>query len=218
MAENPEIDSIWPKAMHERYFIDDPEISSIGKWRLLSSRLSLKKYETCLNVYIEENGLSKWIKNCSDIHVKQKKIWDERFYDLLIMYDVIDHLADQEEVVCLLKRCTSFLNKDGEIFLLCHPGISRLGTHLTHINRAYIHLFFDIRGRHTIMTPDPISFYRDSFGKSMLKIIEEHIYKEYIEDYFDSPTFDQSSKVKLGPNHEIQFVAYRLAKERIRFL
>ena len=212
MVDLRRIDSRWPKAIHERYFCR--ELSSIGKWKLISSMLALKNYARTLNVYLNPNGLSKWINNCDEIYFEDvfEKKYNET-YDLIVMYDLIDHLDDESQVVYLLEKCRDFLKRKGKIFLLCHPGISRIGTHLFDVNKAYIHLFCDTQGKKTLLIENPIEFYRECFRKSMLKAKEERIYKEYIEDFFDDLPEEIRSKANLGTNHEIQFVSYILTKE-----
>jgi 2-polyprenyl-3-methyl-5-hydroxy-6-metoxy-1,4-benzoquinol methylase len=61
-------------------------------------------------------------------------------YDVVLIYDVLDHANDPQEV---LKQAKELLKDDGEIYVRTHPWVSRHGTHRYRtINKAYVHLVF----------------------------------------------------------------------------
>jgi len=69
-----------------------------------------------------------------------EKIKNEGPYDIIILYDVLDHSQDPVQV---LKNAKSLLAEDGTIYLRCHPWCGRHGGHLyKQINKAFINLVF----------------------------------------------------------------------------
>lgn len=61
-------------------------------------------------------------------------------YDIITIYDVLDHATNPVEVLTMAK---SVLSPTGTIHLHCHPWISRHGGHYyQQINKAFIHLVF----------------------------------------------------------------------------
>jgi len=62
-------------------------------------------------------------------------------YDIILMYDVLDHSQDPVQV---LKDAKSLLANNGRIYLRCHPWCGRHGGHLyQQINKAFVHLVFN---------------------------------------------------------------------------
>jgi hypothetical protein len=213
VAENPELHKDWPKAIHERYLGDDPELASIGKWRMLSSSLKLKEYKSILNVHLEPNGLSKWLEGCDDAHASEVgRI--SKAYDLVVLYDVIDHMPTEDDAKRLLAECRRRIYPLGRMFALCHPRISRIGTHLFGVNKAYCHLFYDLGGIHALHLDDPVGFYRRCFRDSRLKTLEERLYTEYVEEFFSAPPEGAPRQPKIGPEHQTQFATYILEPSR----
>jgi 2-polyprenyl-3-methyl-5-hydroxy-6-metoxy-1,4-benzoquinol methylase len=63
-------------------------------------------------------------------------------YDVILLYDVIDHMTLSDAKVCMGK-IKSLLSPNGTVFLRNHPFCSRHATHLYHkCNKAFIHLVF----------------------------------------------------------------------------
>jgi 2-polyprenyl-3-methyl-5-hydroxy-6-metoxy-1,4-benzoquinol methylase len=68
-------------------------------------------------------------------------------YDVVLLYDVLDHAKSDKEqfssMVDLLSTAKSVLSPEGTIYLRCHPWCSRHGGHLYRkLNKAFIHLIF----------------------------------------------------------------------------
>lgn len=119
----------------------------------------------------------------------------------IIAYDILDHLPDFKCISDFLSACRGLLEEQGILYLMCHPGKSRVGTHLFKQNRAYLHLIRkSVAGRHTLMIDDPIPFYRDQISDSGFTVKLENIYTEPIETYFDPYSLEKDC--------EIQFVEY----------
>ena len=69
------------------------------------------------------------------------KIQNEGPYDVILIFDVLDHAEDP---VSILKNAKSLLSDDGKIYLRCHPWCGRHGGHLyRQINKAFVHLVFN---------------------------------------------------------------------------
>lgn len=69
-----------------------------------------------------------------------EKVKEEGPYEIILMYDVIDHT---EQITETLKMARSVLSEKGKIYLRCHPWSGRHGGHLyKQINKAFIHLIF----------------------------------------------------------------------------
>lgn len=63
-------------------------------------------------------------------------------YDLVLLYDVLDHIVNEDPVE-LLRRVRSLVAPGGFVYVRCHPWCSRHGTHLfRQLNKAYLHLVF----------------------------------------------------------------------------
>jgi cyclopropane fatty-acyl-phospholipid synthase-like methyltransferase len=100
-----------------------------------------------------------------------EKVKEEGPYDIIILYDVIDHLQGENSKLLsrkvsrkegsgfsskdfeinddikteesILSKIKSLINEDGKIYMRCHPWCSRHGGHLyRQINKAFVHLVF----------------------------------------------------------------------------
>jgi len=61
-------------------------------------------------------------------------------YDLIILYDVIDHAKNPD---ALLEQLKTLCSSSTKIFVRCHSWMSRHGGHLyKQINKAWVHVFF----------------------------------------------------------------------------
>lgn len=121
-------------------------------------------------------------------------------YDLIILYDVIDHAA-QESPVAILKKAASLLAPNGKVFVRCHPWCSRHGGHLYNKkNKAYLHL---------LLTPEelkqlgleppegqrvlyPLKTYKEWLQQAGLAVKKEEIQRHPVESFFtDTPSVSQ---------------------------
>lgn len=113
-------------------------------------------------------------------------------YDLILLYDVLDHMVDEEPSVAL-GRAGKLLKKNGKMIVRCHPWISRHGGHYyTQINRAWIHLFLteeQLKERGCEIVPNrkvvhPLYTYKKWIEDANLEILQEDKIVENIEEYF----------------------------------
>ncbi len=120
--------------------------------------------------------------------------------DVVVAYDVVDHLPCLIDVGAFLLSCRESLVPGGLLYLFCHPFKSRLGNHLFERNMAYFHIIRGAEGVHTLKIDDPLAFYRKKISEAGLSVKEERVYREPIEDFFRPFSLDSDC--------EIQFVEY----------
>jgi SAM-dependent methyltransferase len=71
-----------------------------------------------------------------------EKVKKEGPYDIILIYDVLDH-SKEESMTKVLEKAKSVLLDEGNIYLRCHPWVSRHGGHAYRkINKAFVHLVF----------------------------------------------------------------------------
>lgn len=113
-------------------------------------------------------------------------------YNVVLIYDVIDHMISENEVIDNLKKIKKAMAPKAKVFVRTHPWCSRHGTHLYHkINKAFIHLVF------TDEELDTLGYKNDS----LLKVI--HPLRTY-EDWFKTAGFNilhiqQNTHVEVEP-------------------
>lgn len=126
-------------------------------------------------------------------------------YDIVLIYDVLDHLGDQSQALETLKMISDVITPGGQIFLRCHPWVSRHATHLyKKINKAYVHLVFSdvelARLGYTSGLPcskiiHPHFTYKQWFNDAQLDLINENVIHESVENFFsDNPLLSRRIK------------------------
>lgn len=114
-------------------------------------------------------------------------------YDIILMYDVLDH-AIGDDPVSLLQKAKSVLSPGGMLYIRCHPWCSRHATHLyKKINKAFIHLVFsDVElarmgypgGLKCSRIIHPHATYKQWFNDAGLDLVNENAIPENVEDFF----------------------------------
>lgn len=115
-------------------------------------------------------------------------------YDVILMYDVFDHLENEDSVE-VMKKIKSVLNPDGKIYARMHPFISRHATHYYHtLNKAFVHLIFSPEELEQItgVKPEihinkvfyPYRFYNEVFKKAKINTISSNTIENEVEPYF----------------------------------
>jgi len=153
-------------------------------------------------------------------------------YDIILMYDVFDHLENESEID-VFNKIKEVLSPQGKFYVRMHPWTSRHGGHLyNQCNKAFLHIalleselkeFLVESGenKNQIKTNKhffPLRKYKDTIAKAEFKIITENIVTQDLESivrdsqilekikrdyaYFDKPTFQLS----------LNFVDYILGK------
>jgi len=71
-----------------------------------------------------------------------EKVVSEGPYDIVMIYDVLDHSSEDPSEVLL--KAKSVLAEDGKIYMRCHPWTGRHGGHAYRkINKAFVHLVLE---------------------------------------------------------------------------
>lgn len=115
-------------------------------------------------------------------------------FDLIILYDVLDHLVGRDPVE-LLKSLSGMLSPHGKIFIRCHPWTSKHGGHVYEtINKAYIHLAYtadELLKMGVNLEPNlkinrPIATYEKWFKSANCTIFSKNITSEKVSDIVTS--------------------------------
>jgi len=118
------------------------------------------------------------------------KVVENGPYDLILVYDVLDHCQDPVEA---LKQIKSVSNFDTKIFVRCHSWMSRHGGHLyKQLNKAWVHLFFSeedfvkmgIKTEFVQKYYLPLITQKKWFESAGLKMISSDAIKTSVEAFF----------------------------------
>lgn len=159
------------------------------------------------------------------------KMIDQGPYDLIILYDVLDHVigASVEDIIFSLP---SMLTPEGTIFIRTHPWTSRTGGHLyeTH-NKAYLHLALtpdELAQEGITLQPNsrivrPMAAYELWFKQAGLSVKERKLKTTVVDPFFQGDILDRIIKINWGgkldhgtarkimSNH---FIDYKLTLDR----
>lgn len=149
-------------------------------------------------------------------------------YDIILMYDVFDHLENESEVD-VFNKIKKVLSAQGKLYVRMHPWTSRHGGHIyNECNKAFVHIalteseleYFLGKKINSKVNKNfyPLKKYRDTILATGFNIITENIVNQELEpiikdskiiekitkdyNFMDKPTF------QLGVN----FVDYILGK------
>jgi 2-polyprenyl-3-methyl-5-hydroxy-6-metoxy-1,4-benzoquinol methylase len=150
-------------------------------------------------------------------------------YDVILMFDVIDHL-DGATPVEILADAASLLSPTGKIYMRTHPYTSRHATHLYHnLNKAFVHLVFTEDELKQIV-PDtkhveknlgvttPILSYGKWIEEAKLTVVHRREIKDKVENFFKIPQIAErimkNTKMTSFPEFQlsIQFIDFILKK------
>lgn len=112
------------------------------------------------------------------------KVAENGPYDIILFYDVFDHVEKESEIQ-VLEKLKNVLSDSGKIYARMHPWTSRHGGHLYHeINKAFVHIALteteleDFIGKKVELKVNkhfyPMKKYRDTISSAGLKIITEN--------------------------------------------
>ena len=151
-------------------------------------------------------------------------------YDVIILYDVLDHCEDP---VTLMNQVKSLIKNDGKLYIRCHPWVSKHATHIYKqgINKAYFHLFLNYQEILELIKEEPIftrveknplAAYHWWFKDFEIK--KERFVREPINEFFKVPSFKEllSTAQEVPIEHidefmkglEIQFIDYCLTLKK----
>lgn len=123
------------------------------------------------------------------------KVNAEGPYDVIMLYDVLDHVVDDAERAKLLALARQHLKPGGKIYVRCHPYTSRHGLHNYYkFNKAYAQLFLtpEELAPHepipTVRTLTPLLTYKKWFAETGLVIGKEELKRHNLDDFFSTLT------------------------------
>lgn len=152
------------------------------------------------------------------------------YFDVIMLYDVLDHCEDPVELMSHVKSCISHT---GVVYVRCHPWTSKHASHLFKhgLNKAYLHLFLNWSELKEIIKEDPlftrpeknaIEAYHWWFKDFEIK--RERFIDEPVSQFFHVPAFKEllaseqqiplSEIDKFLKLMEIQFVNYCLVPKK----
>jgi SAM-dependent methyltransferase len=152
----------------------------------------------------------------------------ENHYDIIILYDVLDHC---EDAMAVMDHVRKLVKPGGVVYVRCHPWLSKHGGHLYKVglNKAYIHLFLTWQeivdlGYTPIFTrqeKNPLEAYR--WWMHNFKVLKEKIHHNAVHGFFLEPAIKELLLNELnipedrqkGFMHDlgIEFVDYVLTTE-----
>lgn len=167
----------------------------------------------------------KWEEtNCTD---NWDKVIKNGPYDVVLLFDVLDHLI-HENPVDVLKKIKSIMKQNGSLYVRFHPITSRCATHSYHkLNKAFIHLVLT-HDEMTELFPNeedylinngptrPIKTYEEYIRESGLVIEQRNQITEKCEDFFKNPNIAEIIQNKIGFNEfpefqmSLNFIDYKL--------
>lgn len=108
----------------------------------LVKQIEAGKVDLTIGYDIRDSGWERWSASDRRLLTTDLDVVKLRGpYDLIVMYDVLDH-AEGSHPTDLLRIARACLSPGGKLVVRMHPWISRHGTHLWSLNKAYAHLIF----------------------------------------------------------------------------
>lgn len=197
--------SNWPMAVEKDILCDKDDdikkhIRANSIIDLFKEKVNYKEGEKILDFGCGEGHLSSILKCVGyDIKNYNRKIWDNNKnllfydfnkvinngpYDIIILYDVLDHLIDP---IKELKKLKELLTNNGRFFIRCHPWCSRHGGHLyQENNKAFIHLFLENKFENNFKVFNPELEYKKMFDDLNLEIVYDFVLSDPVEDFFEN--------------------------------
>lgn len=158
-------------------------------------------------------------------------------FDVILVYDVLDHAEKPQEVLHQVNR---LLSPNGIVYVRCHPWTSRHGGHLYRkLNKAYVHmaiddihlkkLGYDVEPMRKVLRP--LKHYKEIIQAAGFKIVRDNVQTDVQENFFrNNPAVKQAlhrhwdaekhklpllDDVKITHILEICFVDYVLQQQGI---
>lgn len=131
-----------------------------------------------------------------------EKVRAEGPYDMILIYDVLDHTNDPASI---LSRAKSVLSDEGAIYVRCHPWCGRHGGHVyKSINKAFVHVVFTdeelktlgVKSEFTKKITYPLDTYKNAIQASGLNSSEPEIDSQEVESFFSENPLVKSRMLK----------------------
>lgn len=191
----------------------------VAKQALKRGALSATGYDLISN--------SNWHKDDPVTFTNVFKDIADKKYDMIMLYDVLDHCQDPEE---LMKQVRSVVKPNGVVYVRNHPWTSKHASHLykNGLNKAYIHLFLSweelvdqgYTPEFTRQEKDPFPAYGWWFEGNEFTIEKENFHRNLVNEFFFSGDFktlimneqqiDATQIERFYSDMEVEFVDYIL--------
>lgn len=132
-----------------------------------------------------------------------EKVRSEGPYDIILIYDVIDHSSEQPAEV--LQKAKAVLAPEGQIYLRCHPWTGRHGGHAYRkVNKAFAHLVFEeaelsalgVNLDYNRKVLFPIKTYHQAIDDAGLSRTEPEVDTQEVEAFFEENPLVRSRILK----------------------
>lgn len=146
---------------------------------------------------IKKQGNFPWEGNKSPfLTTNFDKVVENGPYDLMLIYDVLDHM-ESSEIVPSLEKLKDLLADNGEIYVRTHPWCSRHGGHLyRHLNKAFAHLVFeddelaqlgiDVSEMGLQRVIHPVATAGSWISRAGLKIKRRNVERQNVDKFFEN--------------------------------
>lgn len=154
------------------------------------AKLIFSKAKKTIGYDINKTGNLPWESNDTILLTTDFDLVSRNKYDVIILYDVIDHV-EVESPELLMEKIRSLCADNGEVFVRCHPWMSRHGGHLyKNLNLAFAHLVFTeeelqylgCNSMNIHKITKPLHFYRNLFKNFAVE--NEKISWSFVEPFF----------------------------------
>jgi hypothetical protein len=123
-----------------------------------------------------------------------KKAAENSPYDVIILYDVIDHVKNQKPAE-IFQMLRSFMHIESKVYMRTHPLASRHGGHLyKKLNKAFAHIIFTPTNCKKWATVDdtqrvcmPMATYAGWFHAAGLTEKAASTERQFVEPFFERP-------------------------------
>ena len=209
----------WPEAVPEHLMVGSTEDDQVKRARAVLDSMLDRGIEDfnfldfgCGEGWIANDAMKRGCKLTTGYDITPNDNWEKiqdgpqftsvysevpkNQFDVVMLYDVLDHCFDPEEVMEQVYDC---VKGTGVVYVRCHPWTSRHATHLWKkgINKAYLHLFMtweemqSMLGESPMFTrpeKNPLEAYQAWFNKRF-NIIKERPVEEPVSEFFHVPSF-----------------------------
>jgi len=167
---------------------------------------------------INKSGILPWeeVSNNFLLTTDFEKIKAEGPYDVVLLYDVLDHCENPMETLNKIREITT---NDSRIYIRCHPFCSRHGTHLyKKLNKAYVHMVFSDEELASMgykndiaqKTLFPVAQNNTWFSKTGYKVVSHDTVKTLVEDFFKQNKLISARATKKEYNNK--FPEYQMSQ------
>lgn len=153
----------------------------------------IENYSASIGYDVVKSGIFNWEEETSNklLTTNFDKILKFSPYDIILLYDVLDHINNPEDV---LEKIKTLCHKNTKIHVRCHPWTSRHAIHqYKNVNKAFVNLIFTTEelkemnieiDKNQQKTFFPILENKKWFNNTKFKIIEHETKTTIVEDFF----------------------------------